>query len=289
MTQRHVVVGVDGSAGSRAALGWAIGLGQTFGAEVVAVHAVGLLEDLGAHPVAGRDRLADLRRLVEEAWCDQLRAAGGPYRIELRDGSPLDVIKAATESERAAVLVVGSRGTGGQPALALGSTSLALLQVVRVPVLVVPEGAAAPGRGGGLALRDILVGIDRSPPSLAALDLAADVAGATGATMTVLEVTGGEDGPERVGPLVDEVVADIRAGGVAVHRDVRAGDPAAVLLDQAEQTGADLVVVGTRGRGGPAAPLLGSVARTVADGARRPTLVLPAAAGAVRLAPPAAA
>jgi nucleotide-binding universal stress UspA family protein len=65
---------------------------------------------------------------------------------------------------------------------------------------------------------------------------------------------------------------------------VRSGDPAPTLLEVADAVDADLVAVGTRGRGGPAEPLLGSVARTVADRARRPTLAVPAAAGRITLA-----
>jgi nucleotide-binding universal stress UspA family protein len=64
---------------------------------------------------------------------------------------------------------------------------------------------------------------------------------------------------------------------------VRSGDPAPTLLEVADDVDADVVVVGTRGRGDPAQPLMGSVARTVVNRIRRPTLVVPAAAGTVRL------
>ena len=63
---------------------------------------------------------------------------------------------------------------------------------------------------------------------------------------------------------------------------MRSGDPTATLLEVADDVDADLVVVGTRGRAGPD-ELLGSVARTVADRARRPTLVVPATAAPVHL------
>jgi nucleotide-binding universal stress UspA family protein len=72
---------------------------------------------------------------------------------------------------------------------------------------------------------------------------------------------------------------------VATQVVVRSGEPAPTLLEVAADVDADLVVVGTRGRGDPAQPLLGSVARTVVNQARRPTLVIPAAAGPVHLLP----
>jgi nucleotide-binding universal stress UspA family protein len=83
--------------------------------------------------------------------------------------------------------------------------------------------------------------------------------------------------------LLETEVRKVRARGVGVQVVVRSGDPAATLLEVADDVDADLVVVGTRGRGGPDELLLGSVARTVADRARRPTLVVPATAGAVHL------
>jgi nucleotide-binding universal stress UspA family protein len=54
-------------------------------------------------------------------------------------GPPVDVVLHAAADERAGLLVVWSRGVGANPALALGSTSLRVLQAASVPVLVVPD------------------------------------------------------------------------------------------------------------------------------------------------------
>jgi len=103
-------------------------------------------------------------------------------------------------------------------------------------------------------------------------------------TSTAVTGKGEEQALERaIGLLESEVVRDIRMRGVGVQVVVRSGDPAPTLLAIADDVGADLVAVGTRGRGGPADLLLGSVARTVADRARRPTLVVPATARPIRL------
>ena len=62
MERACIVVGVDGSAAARQAVLWAAGLGPVLGAEVVAVHAVGLLEDLHdatEEPAAWRARVLD--------------------------------------------------------------------------------------------------------------------------------------------------------------------------------------------------------------------------------------
>jgi len=296
----RIVVGVDGSAASRQAVLVAAWLGPLVDAEVVAVHAVGLLDDVhdpGEETGAWRSRLHDR---VARTWCAGLAEAGTPHRVVVRDGPGVDVLLAVAQDEHAALVVVGSRGVGAtDPAQALGSTSLHLLQVARCPVLVVPEVSRA-GAPGPPALRHTLVGVDRSEGSLAALDLAADLAVVAGGSLSVLEVFEYVD-PFPLGPeaartseaeertieattrLVEGHVDAVRDRGVEVQVIVRSGDPAPTLVEVADDVDADLVVVGTRGRGDPARPLLGSVARAVVDGVRRPTLVVPAAAGAVRL------
>lgn len=302
LAQRPIVVGVDGSAGSYEAVRWAASLAGSLGCDVVAVHAVGLLDERHDPGTTSADRLAELRALAERDWCGPLAAAGCRHRVELTDGYPVDVLLGAADRTGAPLVVMGSRGVGGDTALALGSTSLKLLQAARLPVLVVPEPVGGQPPGGGTDVRTILVGVDRSAPALAALDLAAGVASALGGSLVVADVlefvpafplgptttvsSAGEEGAvERATALLDEDARAIRARGVDVQVVVRPGEPAATLLALADELDADLVVVGTRGRGGPDELLLGSVARTVADRARRPTLVVPGARARPQPAP----
>ena len=300
MDGTRIVVGVDGSDTAQEALRWGVGLAAALGAEVVAVHAVGLLEELHDPGVPEHAWRAGLRDVVETTWCAPLAKARFPHRVELRDGHPVDVLLGTADDEHAVLLVMGSRGVGANPAMALGSTSLRVLQAARVPVLVVPDRREGTPPTDGVALRHILVGLDRSEPSFAALELASDVADLLGGSLSVLEVIdyvppfplerstavtgkGEEQALERAIGLLEAEVRDIRTRGVGVQVIVRSGDPAPTLLEIADDVDADLVVLGTRGRGGPADLLLGSVARTVADRARRPTLVVPATAGPLRL------
>jgi nucleotide-binding universal stress UspA family protein len=142
---------------------------QALGAEVVAVHAVGLLET--AHPAgqpAGAWR-AGLLDVTDHQWCARLVDARLAHRIEVIDGPAVEVLLDATEREHAALVVVGARGVGSRPELAVGSTSLRLLQTARGPTLVVPDAAPAETAVDRLRRR-ILVGVDRSPASLAAVD-----------------------------------------------------------------------------------------------------------------------
>jgi nucleotide-binding universal stress UspA family protein len=300
MEGTRIVVGVDGSKTSQEALRWAIGLGEALGGEVVAIHALGLLDRWHDPDASARSWRRTLCALVERTWRAPPARSAGNHRVEVRDGDPVDVLLAAVEDEDADLLVVGSHGVGYKPELALGSTSLHVLQAARVPVLVVPDRRPAAAAAHALRLHHLLVGVDHSQASRTALELAADIAASLGGSLSVLEVVEYVpafplDEPTAAGgrlqrwaaeaamALLEAEVRKVRARGVGVQVVVRSGDPAATLLEVANDVDADLVVVGTRGRGGLDELLLGSVARTVADRARRPTLVVPASAGAMHL------
>jgi len=296
----RIVVGVDGSPAARVALEWAIRLGGALDAEVVAVHAVGLLEGSHEPDVSFDAWRVGVRDVVEHQWCAPLAGSSVEHRIEVVDGDAVDALLRAAGHEQAAMVVVGARGISDRPELALGSTSLRVLQAEQCLTLVVPA-SPPPGPAGG-ALRHILVGVDRSPASLAALTVASEIAGTLGGSLSVLEAfgfdplfplgrsavdtsRGDEHALETTAALLEDLVRGIRGRGTAVQVIVRSGEPVATLLNVAGDIDADLLVLGSRGRGDPADPLLGSVARTVAARARRATLVVPAAGGAARVAP----
>lgn len=138
MQLRRIVVGVDGSAASGKALEWAVALAAGSGAEVIAVHAVGLLAHLGP------DRLvpaASHREELEEAlasWTAPLRQEGRPHRVLAADGEACIVILDVATKEGAEMIVVGSRGMGHAHAPLLGSTASHVVQMADRPVLVVP-------------------------------------------------------------------------------------------------------------------------------------------------------
>ena len=140
---RRVLVGVDGSLCAAHALDWAIALAERFGAEVIALHALGLLSHLGSGPpVPSHEHRAEVAALFESAWCAPLRASGVAHRARLLDGPAAPTLLAAAETDDVDVIVMGSRGIGGAPGLRLGSCSQQVAEHSSRPVLVVP--AAAP-------------------------------------------------------------------------------------------------------------------------------------------------
>jgi nucleotide-binding universal stress UspA family protein len=142
---RRIVVGTDGSDNARRALDWVAALAGACGAEVVAVHCLGLL----FHPTASslepsQPHRAEIGALLDGEWTAPLRMAGVPYTTTLRDGSPVTVLLAVADDVGADLVVVGSRGVGGFPGLLLGSTSTQLAQHSTRPVLIVPAEDAPP-------------------------------------------------------------------------------------------------------------------------------------------------
>ena len=114
----------------------------------------------------------------------------------------------------------------------------------------------------------ILVGTDGSATAAIAVDRAVEVAAATGARLTILTV----DREERGRKIVDEVAGKHAGSGVDIETKVIAGDPASVLVDETEQGGYDLLVVGNKGMTGASRFFLGSVPNKVSHHA--PTALL---------------
>ena len=124
-----VLVGVDGSDNSMRALSWAAQLAAGLDAEVLAVHALGLIEGMS------RDDVADH---FESSWCSPLDRSDVRSRREIVDGPPAMTLLRVVRDEPVDLVVVGSRGMGGFAELQLGSTSYQLVQHSPVPVTVVP-------------------------------------------------------------------------------------------------------------------------------------------------------
>ena len=288
----EIVVGVDGSDHSAAALRWAAREADRRGHDPVAV----LVWDLfnqhhadGTHrfdPEYGTDQAdAALAAAVEAALGAD--AAATVVRRVVCDLPAPGLLSAADGAD---LLVVGARGVGGFRGLLLGSVSQQCLHHARVPIAIVrADSAEAGGR------ERVVVGVDGSEPSEAALRWALDEGAAHKAVVQVVHawetpviyrsgggVSGSEMGGVESGAhrLVDDMIErlDETAASVEVERTVVPGGPASSLLDAAE--GADLVVVGRRGLGGFGRLLLGSVSEHVARHAPCPVVVVPTAAGA---------
>jgi nucleotide-binding universal stress UspA family protein len=140
----RIVVAVDGSHHSEAALEWAVRMAKGMGSEVVAVFAIAppVYFDTGymapvAPPQLDPQWRAEIKTEFEEQWCKRLKEAGVQYRMILGDGRPASVIAQVADSIDADVIVVGRRGKGGVAELVLGSVSHELVLHSKRPILLI--------------------------------------------------------------------------------------------------------------------------------------------------------
>lgn len=141
--------------------------------------------------------------------------------------------------------------------------AVSLLGRAECPVVVV-RGRSLRTTGATAGL-PVVVGLDGTPAADAALEVALELAAARGADLVVLHCA------EQ--PVVDRLVAARAAGrGVLVRVVSGAGHPDDLLLAEARR--AQLVVVGSRGRGDLAGLLLGSVSAALVHGADCPVVVV---------------
>jgi nucleotide-binding universal stress UspA family protein/GNAT superfamily N-acetyltransferase len=131
------------------------------------------------------------------------------------------------------------------------------------------------GSAGDARRNLIVVGTDGSGHASAAVEAAAGLAAATGATVHVVSAQPFLlPGSDETAAAVSVAAQTMRERGVHVHEHVRRGDAALVLVDIADEERARLVVVGAGGRGGAARRLLGSVADRVAERAPCDVLIV---------------
>jgi nucleotide-binding universal stress UspA family protein len=284
---RPVVVGVDGSERALDAVRWAAGEAQAIGAPLQLIAALGYAADYARSP---RGAGGNFYKFVVEDSQRDLNAAMAVARVVapdlevsqlMRDGHPATVL--ASESSRAALLVLGHRGRSGLPGLFAGSVAVALAATASCPVVVIRESATGPGS----AHRPVVLGVDGSETDEAAIEFAFGAAARRGAPLVAVHAWLDYVVDSAYTELVDwdalqgeeEAFLAQRLAGwsakhpeVAVRRVLVRDRPAYALLDHS--AGAQLLVVGSRGRGAVSGTLLGSVSQAVLHHAPCPVVVV---------------
>ncbi|MEU6809948.1 universal stress protein [Streptomyces sp. NPDC046831] len=285
---KPVVVGVDGSQSSLDAVEVAAREAGLRGVGLRMVHAFGWP---GLHVPPGGPPWdpgsAGVRELIDGTLAEAERRArdAAPHVDLTREvpvGEPLMVLE--IESRTACLAVVGSRGLNSFGSLLLGSTAVHLAAHGHCPVLVV--------RGRPHPAGPVLLAVDGSTAAEPAVEFAFAEASMRGTELVALHVwkSWTERAPDGLADpalvaydesrlrdaeerLLEKAVAghpETRAD-VTVHRRLVRGRVRATLVEAS--AGAQLLVVGARGRGGFTGMLLGSVSQAVLHHARCPVAV----------------
>ncbi|WP_261562060.1 universal stress protein [Frankia tisae] len=302
-----IVVGVDGSPGSAAALRWSVDEAARRRLPVTAVlvwDAIG--EPRSVFDAASSADRAGLEQAARRVLADTVAAVhvGDPAvtvteRVE--EGSPVpELLRLAIGAQ---LVVVGERGHGALHRLVAGSVCQGLVHHAPLPVVVVrgddqpggAVGAAGPADATGTAAtsvdeRPVVVGIDGSDASLRALRWAVAAAAARKTALRAvhawhLEVPAypgiytdfgsalAEQAQHTLDDAVNAIIAE-HGGGLPVQvvKETVADSAARALLHAA--AAAQLLVVGSRGHGGFTELLLGSVSHQCVTHAPCPVAVI---------------
>jgi nucleotide-binding universal stress UspA family protein len=284
--QPTIVCGVDGSAGSEMLSGFARNLARTLGASLELVHVVGapMADPLCAG--AGAARRYGANQLVASATCDVDDAL--TTRRLVPYGDPARRLAIIAAEKQALLLVVGTHGLGPVADPLVGSVSSRLAADAPCPVLVVPTATQSQRRPVLWRGQCIACGFDGSDAGWLAARHAALFAARLGGSLRLVSVGlrryQQPDVDVAVRELADIAVRDVdRLDGATrlpVSRELRGGDPAFELERVAAVRASPVLALGSRGLGPSRRALLGTIARRVLQGARRPTLVVPATAHA---------
>lgn len=283
-----VVVGVDESPCARVAVQWAAHDAELRRIPLTLVHAISpeiaTWPEMRLPPGLARWQQDRGRRLVDEAVeiAEKASRRGGPAEVHTKILPSAAVPTLVELSKNAEMVVAGCRGTGQWAGRPMGSVSSGLLRYAHCPVAIIPAETDSISRE---SQAPVLVGIDGSPASEPATALAFDEASRRSVGLLALHAWADTHVSEWPGidwptteSMAEEALAERLAGwqerypDVRVERIVVRDRPAQQLVQRSE--GAQLVVVGSRGRGGFAELLVGSVGETVTQMARVPIIVV---------------
>lgn len=292
--QQVVVVGVDGSGSDSAALVWAADTAQRYGVPLRIVHAVEALS-MGSTAVEMATPTPEVTEALRSVGVSPGVADRAAERVRDRHRDlPVEVTEALgaasalllAQQDEALILVVGRGRKGTIDQILMGTTSMATVMHARCPVAVIDPEVKNDAEPKGVVMVAVDGGRDSERACQTAF-LAADRRGAKVVCLNVwyLEVVNGyvvtePDSPEwqaieaRQTRRVEAVIAGSRQAypDVPVEIEILHGPSSRTILEQTPE--ADVLVMGTRGRGGFVGKLLGSTTQKVLQAARCAVVVV---------------
>ncbi|MFI5696413.1 universal stress protein [Kribbella sp. NPDC051586] len=275
--KKYVLVGVGDTPESHIALRWAVEAAKAAEAPVRVVRAY--LDEVSRWPAIGMDGYVappvaldkyqgELDDAVRYAR-DRLGYDGGSGW--LADSDPTSAL--LIEADNAEMVVVGTRSRNKMSAAVLGSVATSVASKAPCPVVVVR---------GELRAGPVVVGTDGSPDSEEAVAFAFEAAARSGAELEVVHCWHPQADHHEAIESTHQLLTDWLAESIEPYRDkcpsvkvrasIREGRASTQLIALSDT--ASLVVVGSRGRGGVAGLLLGSVSQSLLHHADSPVAIV---------------
>ncbi len=245
----NILVPIDGSTSSEIAVDLALHSAEEFSSclefvfvvDMTALNRFGTVDPSKEYytmKIEGETVLGYAAKLADKA--------GAKHKEVLAEGVPWEIL--CEMSKSADMIIMSISGKSGMMAGRIGSTAKKVIENSHCPVLAV--------KSGSLILKEILLPVyDENFP---AIDLAIETAKRVDGRITVLSVKEKNNDPQ---PLVDKVVADIKAAGVEAVGEVATGDPVDVIVGKSGKF--DQVIVGDDRRGGLQAILHGGATERI--------------------------
>jgi len=295
--QSEILVPVDYSPPTDAALIAAFALAQRFGSRVRLLHAYlpPGFNFRGAAWMLGPEEIEDLGTKAKETLetkAQELRAGhpGTTVATTLVQAKPVDAILQAIDETKPALVAIGTHGRGFWSRAMLGSVTREVVRRATRPVLTVHAADTDEVRGFSLGASTILVPVEFDEVSLRSLDFAIGFAKKLSWSVRALHTFHSPDSHahqdrqiglwrEAAERTLDRLLQDRRASGVPIEARVFAGAPVKCVLEQAKDPAIGLIALATHGRAALAEALLGELAQEVVRLA--PCPVMTCAGGAV--------
>jgi nucleotide-binding universal stress UspA family protein len=280
---RKILVPVDGSNQSVQAAQTAARLAKKTRRSVTVLHVLPydmLFGKLGSKYEIPHSVLHELQRRVER---EGERIVGDAVAVFKEEGVPVETQTVRSKHPADTILVMsredygliimGAHGEEEKDPRVLGSVARNVMRHAACPTLVTK---------GASALSNLLVCLDGSDYSIAALDLAADLAEKMGSKITLLNVQ--EPRLHQLEPqlcsdlgekIVSEALTRIKRKGLTADKEVECGVPSDVIVEVAEKGKHDLIVLGHKGLGDLKRFLLGDVSDDVSYKAKCSVLIVP--------------
>ena len=273
---KTILIALDGTPEAEAIVPLARALAHARYAELVLVRITDNYHPTAAENVAANQYLDEV---VQRHGLGRLRV-----RTELRYGDVAEQLVAAAREANADLIALATHGRQGIARAWFGSVAERVLADSPVPLLVLrTDGQPA------AQIKRLLVPLDNSPRSTAALNVARDIAIQTAAHLHLLEAVepqANRTSEAEIAPLreaemraevqarLDGIIAQLYARGIVTTGEATVGPIAETIARVAREKRSDLIVMGTHGFTGPRRALYGSIADEVMRTAGLPVLLI---------------